>query len=38
MVYQIVSTNTVDMQHGPSIIRLSRKLMDPGVVLGHVIC
>ena len=35
---QIVSTRTVNTQHRQSIICLSRKLMDPAIVLGHVVC
>ena len=35
-VYQIVSTRTVDTQHGSFC--LSRKLIDPAVLLGQVIC
>ena len=36
-VYQIVSTRTVNTQH-EQLFCLSGKLMDPAVVLGHVVC
>ena len=39
VVYQVVSTRTVNTQHGQSIIlSLSRKLIDLAAVHGHVVC
>ena len=35
---QIMLTRNVNTQHGPSIIYLSRKLMDPTMVHEHVVC